>query len=185
MSTWWTLSSWSRLARASARLARDPVERSSSTSTAWPSASRRSTRVDPMKPAPPVTSAFIGATSTEPASTVARGHRHHGARADDRRRDRPPRRRRRSSPTTRRPITAPGSHGPRRPTSTTAPGPIQDVVTVPSTVAERSMPSSASPHSAEQVEVGLEVAWRGCRRRSSRCRRRTRRARRPRRWRGT
>src|SRR6185503_1180880 len=48
-----------RSARAAARFASDPVDRSSTTSTSWPSASRRSTRGDPMNPAPPVTSARI------------------------------------------------------------------------------------------------------------------------------
>ena len=63
MSSWWNESSWSRSARASARLASEPVERSSTTSTAWPSASSRSTRVEPMNPAPPVTSARISPAS--------------------------------------------------------------------------------------------------------------------------
>src|SRR4051794_12099755 len=45
-------------ARASERFASDPAERSSTTSTLHPSASRRSVSVEPMKPAPPVTSAF-------------------------------------------------------------------------------------------------------------------------------
>src|SRR5262245_25093420 len=54
-SSWWKPTRWLRSARASARLASEPVVRSSSTSTSWPSASRRSTSVDPMKPAPPVT----------------------------------------------------------------------------------------------------------------------------------
>src|SRR5689334_252101 len=44
--------------RASARLAREPVARLSTTSTECPSARSRSTSVDPIKPAPPVTSAF-------------------------------------------------------------------------------------------------------------------------------
>src|SRR5579872_2849448 len=39
------------------RLWSEPVERSSTTSTSWPSARSRSTSVEPMKPAPPVTSA--------------------------------------------------------------------------------------------------------------------------------
>ena len=43
-------------ARASSRLASVPVDRSSTATTRRPSASSRSTRVDPMKPAPPVTS---------------------------------------------------------------------------------------------------------------------------------
>ena len=44
-----------RCPRASARLDSEPVEKSSTTSTSWPSASSRSTRFEPMKPAPPVT----------------------------------------------------------------------------------------------------------------------------------
>ena len=40
----------------------EPVERSSTTSTRQPSASSRSTSVEPMNPAPPVTSAFIAGT---------------------------------------------------------------------------------------------------------------------------
>ena len=48
---------------------RDPVERSSRTTTSAPAASRASTRCDPMKPAPPVTSAFT------PTSPVGRGGR--------------------------------------------------------------------------------------------------------------
>src|SRR4051794_14561946 len=46
---------------APSRFERRPVERSSSTSTASPRASRASTRLEPMKPAPPVTRAFISA----------------------------------------------------------------------------------------------------------------------------
>ena len=55
-----------RSARASARLASDPVDRSSSTSTSWPSASRRSTSVEPMNPAPPVTRVFMRALPSNP-----------------------------------------------------------------------------------------------------------------------
>ena len=42
-------------ARAEARLSSVPVERSSTPTTSWPSARSRSVRVDPMKPAAPVT----------------------------------------------------------------------------------------------------------------------------------
>src|ERR1700722_9241300 len=59
MSCWWIRNPPPALARACARLASEPVERSSTTSTSWPSASKRSTRADPMNPAPPVTSARI------------------------------------------------------------------------------------------------------------------------------
>lgn len=38
-----------------ARLAWDPVDRSSITTTSWPSRSSRRTRLEPMNPAPPVT----------------------------------------------------------------------------------------------------------------------------------
>ena len=51
----WNVMRWLRWPRASARFASDPIDRSSTTSTSWPSASSRSTRVEPMKPAPPVT----------------------------------------------------------------------------------------------------------------------------------
>ena len=43
---------------ASARLASEPVDRLSTTSTVWPSARSLSTSVEPMNPAPPVTSAL-------------------------------------------------------------------------------------------------------------------------------
>ena len=55
-SIWCTVRLWPAEARASARLASDPVDRSSTTSTVCPSARSRSTRVEPMNPAPPVTS---------------------------------------------------------------------------------------------------------------------------------
>src|SRR3954447_10814289 len=43
---------------------RYPVERSSSTRVGCPSATRRSARLEPMKPAPPVTSTFMGQAAT-------------------------------------------------------------------------------------------------------------------------
>ena len=60
MSIWWNENSWSLVERASDRFASLPVERLSTTSTEWPSARSRSTRLEPMNPAPPVTSALIG-----------------------------------------------------------------------------------------------------------------------------
>src|ERR1700728_3621141 len=59
MSCWWIRNPPPAVAGACARLASEPVERSSTTSTSCPSASNRSTRADPMNPAPPVTSARI------------------------------------------------------------------------------------------------------------------------------
>src|SRR5579884_1009257 len=59
-SSWWKDIAFAPEERASARLARLPVDRSSTTSTVWPSARRRSTRVEPMKPAPPVTRVCTG-----------------------------------------------------------------------------------------------------------------------------
>jgi hypothetical protein len=98
-----------------------PLERSSTTSTSWPSASSRSTRVDPMKPAPPVTSArmvalpdlkLLGVEVLVDADRATRDPQaggHHGtgrpARRDRRcEHPRPPRRRR---PSTARSTTAP------------------------------------------------------------------------------
>src|SRR5688572_12536648 len=43
-----------------ARFSRAPVERLSITRTLWPSATRRWTRCEPMKPAPPVTRQVVG-----------------------------------------------------------------------------------------------------------------------------
>src|SRR3954471_20650727 len=54
-----TTSSWPPPAWC-ARLLRFPVRKSSSTMTRWPAPIRRSTVWDPMKPAPPVTTASIG-----------------------------------------------------------------------------------------------------------------------------
>src|SRR6478736_1132883 len=57
MSAATTVSASPNRAAARSRLARRPRLKSSSTVTVWPSSSSRSTRVDPMKPAPPVTRA--------------------------------------------------------------------------------------------------------------------------------
>src|ERR1700744_1715079 len=51
---------WSALSARCSRLVARPVAKLSSPSTAWPSASRRSTSVEPMNPAAPVTSARTG-----------------------------------------------------------------------------------------------------------------------------
>ena len=59
----WNEKRRSPTARAPARLASEPLERSSATSTDQPSASRRSASVDPMKPAPPVIKCFHCAPS--------------------------------------------------------------------------------------------------------------------------
>src|SRR3954452_12469127 len=48
-------SSWSSASPAPERFSRRPVERSSTTVTSWPRSRRASTRLEPMKPAPPVT----------------------------------------------------------------------------------------------------------------------------------
>ena len=103
----------------------DPVDRSSTTSTAWPSARSRSTRFDPMNPAPPVT-----ITCTSPPSTrrsrrhlrrhpgvdepCPRGHLDVVAHHRHRRRARSPGRRRRPGPGS--------SPPPGRPAPTRAPG---------------------------------------------------------------
>ena len=76
--------------RAFARFPSDPFERSSTASTCQPSASSRSTSVEPMKPAPPVTIAFIvedahsalGRGNRPARDASARRHRRLGA--DDR-----------------------------------------------------------------------------------------------------
>src|SRR4029434_2392790 len=52
-----TTSSWRRYRAAKGRLARAPLEKLSSTRTRAPFMRRRSTRCEPMNPAPPVTSA--------------------------------------------------------------------------------------------------------------------------------
>ena len=77
MSSWWNVSSCAAARRA--RRPGWPASRSTgrrSTSTAWPSASRRSTRCEPMKPAPPVTSALTRA----PAPGRRRGRHRSGDR---------------------------------------------------------------------------------------------------------
>src|SRR6266851_3739983 len=51
------------------RLSTRPLDRSSSTTTSWPSVTRCSTRWEPMNPAPPVTKYFIAAR-TSPVGTV-------------------------------------------------------------------------------------------------------------------
>ena len=58
--------------RASVRLASDPVDRSSTTSTSCPSASSRSTRVEPMNPAPPVTSIRVTPRPAPPPTPARR-----------------------------------------------------------------------------------------------------------------
>ena len=90
-------------ARASARFASDPVERSSTTSTSWPSASRRSTSVEPMNPAPPV-------TRTRTVSPLGRRHGHLALRQGWRRR-----------------ATCAASADDRRRRATSAPAPIARV----------------------------------------------------------
>ena len=72
------------VARASARLTSDPVDRSSTTSTSWPSARSRSTRVEPMNPAPPVTivriePAFASPGTRSPSTSVPDGDHCAGA----------------------------------------------------------------------------------------------------------
>ena len=69
MSRRWNVNRRLRWARASARLASEPDDRSSTTSTSWPSASSRSTSVEPMKPAPPVTSTRTDQPAAADSST--------------------------------------------------------------------------------------------------------------------
>ena len=60
------MSSFPRSARAAARFPSEPVDRSSMTSTACPSASSRSTSVLPMNPAPPVTRCLVRGNQPSP-----------------------------------------------------------------------------------------------------------------------
>src|SRR6266540_671031 len=76
MSNLWKVIRRARCVRASPRLARAPVDRSSTTSTSYPSASSRSTRFDPTNPAPPV-------TRTLTAGSPSRSRRGRDAAADD------------------------------------------------------------------------------------------------------
>src|SRR5580704_1016468 len=88
MSRWWMVRARPALARASARFEREPVEKSSTTSTSWPSTRRRSTRFEPMNPAPPVTSVRIPAPlSRDPLAVDQCARGDHGVSAQHR--DRP------------------------------------------------------------------------------------------------
>src|SRR5919201_6724092 len=70
MSASWT---WVPRSRAASRLDSRPVERSSTTTTSSPRSSRASTRLDPMNPAPPVTSARMARDRrADPPSAVDR-----------------------------------------------------------------------------------------------------------------
>ena len=62
--------------RAPARFSTWPVDRSSTTVTSSPRSSRASTRLDPMKPAPPVTRARIGRWMLAPGGSGPRSGVH-------------------------------------------------------------------------------------------------------------
>src|SRR3954449_10689233 len=64
-------SSWSSASPAPERFSRRPVERSSTTVTSSPRASRASTRLEPMKPAPPVTKVLIRSPILEGSAAPA------------------------------------------------------------------------------------------------------------------
>src|SRR5262249_7837997 len=61
-----------RCDRARSRNRSWPVERLSNATTPWPRSSRRSTRLLPMKPAPPVTSTLEGAVKLTPGAPAPR-----------------------------------------------------------------------------------------------------------------
>ena len=101
----WNLSEPTCSARASARLPSEPVDRSSTTSTVWPSASSRSTTWEPRNPAPPTTSDLMPGQAGRPWRGVPPPPRPHRDPARRRRAWRPPARRA-SGPSTESTTTA-------------------------------------------------------------------------------